>query len=278
MLLVQIGGLRNHDARLDARARRRPPARSPFAPVRAGRDRRARPRRGAPHRARRRRPEPAVRGHRRDGARAALRDHVRLLGRVLDLARRLPRDHGVQQRRLRALERQPDAVRDGRLGVGHDLARGHLRRHRLPCLARAAPPAAPPDALVAPHEADAALDGAAARGRVLHRARLRMGERRARSGPLDPAGKLLAAFFQGVQPRTAGFNTVDYAQMDESTLLFQDVLMFVGAGKRLDRRAGSRWRRSRCSCSWSGRRSGATPRSTSSAAASALPPSGRRSR
>ena len=49
-------------------------------------------------------------------------------------------------------------------------------------------------------------------------------------GPLDPAGKLLAAFFQGVQPRTAGFNTVDYAQMDESTLLFQDVLMFVGAG------------------------------------------------
>ena len=29
-------------------------------------------------------------------------------------------------------------------------------------------------------------------------------------GPLDPAGKLLAAFFQGVQPRTAGFNTLDY--------------------------------------------------------------------
>jgi trk system potassium uptake protein len=49
-------------------------------------------------------------------------------------------------------------------------------------------------------------------------------------GPLDPAGKLLAAFFQGVQPRTAGFNTVDYAQMEEPTLLFQDVLMFIGAG------------------------------------------------
>jgi potassium uptake TrkH family protein len=49
-------------------------------------------------------------------------------------------------------------------------------------------------------------------------------------GPLSTDGKLLAAFFQGVQPRTAGFNTVDYAQMDDSTLLFQDVLMFIGAG------------------------------------------------
>ena len=38
-------------------------------------------------------------------------------------------------------------------------------------------------------------------------------------GPLDPAGKLLAAFFQGVQPRTAGFNTVDYAQMDDDPAL-----------------------------------------------------------
>jgi potassium uptake TrkH family protein len=49
-------------------------------------------------------------------------------------------------------------------------------------------------------------------------------------GPLGIGGKLLAAFFQGVQPRTAGFNTVDYAQMDDATLLFQDVLMFIGAG------------------------------------------------
>jgi potassium uptake TrkH family protein len=49
-------------------------------------------------------------------------------------------------------------------------------------------------------------------------------------GPLGIGGKLLAAFFQGVQPRTAGFNTVDYAQMDDATLLFQDVLMFIGSG------------------------------------------------
>jgi trk/ktr system potassium uptake protein len=49
-------------------------------------------------------------------------------------------------------------------------------------------------------------------------------------GPLDTGGKLLASFFQGVQPRTAGFNTVDYGQMDDSTLLFQDVLMYIGTG------------------------------------------------
>jgi potassium uptake TrkH family protein len=49
-------------------------------------------------------------------------------------------------------------------------------------------------------------------------------------GPLDTGGKLLASFFQGVQPRTAGFNTVDYSQMHDSTLLFQDVLMYIGTG------------------------------------------------
>jgi potassium uptake TrkH family protein len=49
-------------------------------------------------------------------------------------------------------------------------------------------------------------------------------------GALDTPGKLLASFFQGVQPRTAGFNTLDYSQMGDDTLLFQDVLMFIGAG------------------------------------------------
>jgi trk system potassium uptake protein TrkH len=49
-------------------------------------------------------------------------------------------------------------------------------------------------------------------------------------GPLDAGGKLLASFFQGVQPRTAGFNTLDYGAMEEDTLLATDMLMFVGAG------------------------------------------------
>lgn len=42
--------------------------------------------------------------------------------------------------------------------------------------------------------------------------------------------KLLIASFQGVMPRTAGFNSVDYAQMDDATLLVTDILMFIGGG------------------------------------------------
>jgi Trk-type K+ transport system membrane component len=49
-------------------------------------------------------------------------------------------------------------------------------------------------------------------------------------GPLSVPGKLLAAFFQGVQPRTAGFNSVDYGQMELESLLVSDVLMFIGTG------------------------------------------------
>lgn len=41
--------------------------------------------------------------------------------------------------------------------------------------------------------------------------------------------KVMAALFQSVTPRTAGFNTVDYAQYDESSLLFTMLLMFIGA-------------------------------------------------
>jgi trk system potassium uptake protein len=50
-------------------------------------------------------------------------------------------------------------------------------------------------------------------------------------GPLDAPGKLLVGFFQGgVQPRTAGFNTIDYAQANETSLLVTDILMFIGGG------------------------------------------------
>ena len=49
-------------------------------------------------------------------------------------------------------------------------------------------------------------------------------------GPLDVPGKLLAGFFQGANPRTAGFNTVDYAEMGETSWLVTEVLMFIGAG------------------------------------------------
>ena len=46
----------------------------------------------------------------------------------------------------------------------------------------------------------------------------------------EPMRKLMPAFFQGVTPRTAGFNSVDYSQMHEETWLTQMMLMFVGGG------------------------------------------------
>ncbi|WP_415973604.1 TrkH family potassium uptake protein [Rhodococcus sp. 077-4] len=53
------------------------------------------------------------------------------------------------------------------------------------------------------------------------------------SKTLDAFGfwdKMLVATFQGVMPRTAGFNSVDYADADNATLLVTDVLMFIGGG------------------------------------------------
>lgn len=47
-------------------------------------------------------------------------------------------------------------------------------------------------------------------------------------GALPLPDRLLASFFQGVTPRTAGFNTLDYALFNEPTLLFTMLLMFIG--------------------------------------------------
>lgn len=49
-------------------------------------------------------------------------------------------------------------------------------------------------------------------------------------GPLDDSGKLLAAFFAAVMPRSGGFNTLDISQMYPSSWLVTDVLMFIGGG------------------------------------------------
>ncbi|HEX2159735.1 MAG TPA: potassium transporter TrkG, partial [Actinomycetes bacterium] len=49
-------------------------------------------------------------------------------------------------------------------------------------------------------------------------------------GRLDLPGKLLAGFFHGASPRSSGFNTVDYAEMGETSWLVTEVLMFIGAG------------------------------------------------
>lgn len=49
-------------------------------------------------------------------------------------------------------------------------------------------------------------------------------------GPLGVWDKIQAAWFQGVTPRTAGFNTVDIGAMKEPTLNVITGLMFIGAG------------------------------------------------
>ncbi len=49
-------------------------------------------------------------------------------------------------------------------------------------------------------------------------------------GSLGLIDKLSNAWFQGVTSRTAGFNTIDFGAMNETTLLGTSVLMFIGAG------------------------------------------------
>jgi len=49
-------------------------------------------------------------------------------------------------------------------------------------------------------------------------------------GDLGVGDKLLAGWFEGVTPRTAGFNVVDTGGMEGPTLFLVTVLMFVGAG------------------------------------------------
>ncbi|MEK5323428.1 TrkH family potassium uptake protein [Aeribacillus sp. FSL M8-0254] len=48
--------------------------------------------------------------------------------------------------------------------------------------------------------------------------------------PLTWGEKILAAYFQAVSPRTAGFNSIDIGAMEDSSLFFISLLMFIGAG------------------------------------------------
>lgn len=49
-------------------------------------------------------------------------------------------------------------------------------------------------------------------------------------GQLDTGGRLLSGIFSGIVPRSSGLSTLDYAQMDASTLLLTDALMLIGVG------------------------------------------------
>ena len=48
-------------------------------------------------------------------------------------------------------------------------------------------------------------------------------------GPLNFPQKVMAAWFQSVTPRTAGFNTIEIGQMTEAGLFLTIALMFIGA-------------------------------------------------
>ena len=52
---------------------------------------------------------------------------------------------------------------------------------------------------------------------------------RATLGPLSAGQRMLAAFFQSVTPRTAGFNTVNIGALRDPTLMLLIALMFIGA-------------------------------------------------
>lgn len=49
-------------------------------------------------------------------------------------------------------------------------------------------------------------------------------------GPMNVWDKVQAAWFQGVTPRTAGFNTIDIGAQREATVSLMTGLMFIGAG------------------------------------------------
>jgi trk system potassium uptake protein TrkH len=49
-------------------------------------------------------------------------------------------------------------------------------------------------------------------------------------GDLPMYEKIMVSYFSGVTPRTAGFNMLDYGVMEDPTLFFTMILMFIGAG------------------------------------------------
>ncbi|XAS65718.1 TrkH family potassium uptake protein [Pseudarthrobacter sp. So.54] len=56
------------------------------------------------------------------------------------------------------------------------------------------------------------------------------GNREQTLGPMPVGGKLLATLAGAVFPRTAGFNSIDYAAASPETLMTTDILMFIGGG------------------------------------------------
>ncbi len=49
-------------------------------------------------------------------------------------------------------------------------------------------------------------------------------------GPMERSGKLISGAFAAVMPRSIGFTTFDISRMDDSSLLFTDLMMLIGNG------------------------------------------------
>ena len=121
----------------------------------------------------------------------------------------VPRGLVVQQRGVRAVQRQPDRVRRRPVHLPAHVRRDHPRRPGVPRHHAAAQGVPPPAALVDEHQARAVGHSRAARRRHrLHHGRS-SGTTRRRSAGSTPGVAILAGFFQSVQTRTAGFNSVD---------------------------------------------------------------------
>lgn len=49
-------------------------------------------------------------------------------------------------------------------------------------------------------------------------------------GAFNDFNKLIASYFQAVAPRTAGFNTIDIGSVEDASLMYTMLLMFIGGG------------------------------------------------
>ncbi len=130
---------------------------------------------------------------------------------------------------VRAVARRPDAVRRRSVDLPDHRDRGHHRRPGVPGDLRAGTALAPPRPLVGPHPGDHVHDDrAAGRGTLIF---LSVEWHNPKTlGALDDPGKLLAAFFTAVMPRSGGFNSIDIASMEPSSWLVTELLMFIGGG------------------------------------------------
>ena len=223
---------RHHDLRVADRPRARPQALGAVAAEHGGRGEGGRARRRARPRARHR----ADLAHDRSGRRSLLlfpRFLLRL--RLRASARRPGTPCSIRCRRSTTPASRSTATTSS--GSSSDpficlpiVRRDHPRRPRLSRDHAAAQGVPAPAALVDEHEARAAGARLSCSSPAPSTSPSSSGTTPRRSARSTLAARVLAGFFQSVQTRTAGFNSVDIGAMHDETWLGMDVLMFIGGG------------------------------------------------